>query len=100
MRRDWFDAAAKEAGVEGLTPHELRHTAASLAVSAGASVLALQRMLGHDKPSTTLDVYSDLFDEDLDLVADRLAEGRSRSTAEYLRSVATSRGDLQVVKTL
>lgn len=78
MRRGWFDAAAAGAGVSGLTPHELRHTAASLAVSAGASVLALQRMLGHDKPSTTLDVYSDLFDDDLDAVADRLAESRSR----------------------
>lgn len=89
MRRDWFDAATKEAGVEGLTPHELRHTAASLAVSAGASVLALQRMLGHDKPSTTLDVYSDLFDEDLDAVADRLAEVRAKATAYRLRTART-----------
>lgn len=30
-----------------ITPHDLRHTAASLAVSAGANVKALQRMLGH-----------------------------------------------------
>ncbi len=35
MRRDWFDGAAKAAGLAGLTPHELRHTAASLAVSQG-----------------------------------------------------------------
>ncbi len=97
MRRDWFDAAAKEAGVEGLTPHELRHTAASLAVSAGASVLALQRMLGHDKPSTTLDVYSDLFDEDLDAVADRLAEGREKATAYRLRTAETKEPGLRVL---
>lgn len=97
LRRDWFDGAAEAAGVKGLTPHELRHTAASLAVSAGASVLALQRMLGHDKPSTTLDVYSDLFDEDLDLVADRLAEVRARSTAEYLRSVEAKSDTLKVI---
>lgn len=31
-RRDWFDAAAASIGEPGLTPHELRHTAASLAV--------------------------------------------------------------------
>jgi integrase len=31
----------------GLTPYELRHTAASLAVSAGANVKSVQRMLGH-----------------------------------------------------
>lgn len=97
MRRDWFDAAAKEAAVEGLTPHELRHTAASLAVSAGASVLALQRMLGHDKPSTTLDVYSDLFDEDLDAVADRLAEGREKAAAYRLRTAETKEPSLRVL---
>lgn len=55
-----------------IAPHELRHTAASLAVSAGANVKALQRMLGHAKASQTLDRYADLFDDDLDQVADRL----------------------------
>ena len=35
----------------------------------GANVKALQRMLGHAKASMTLDVYSDLFDDDLDGVA-------------------------------
>jgi integrase len=55
-----------------ITPHDLRHTAASLAVSAGANVKALQRMLGHAKASMTLDVYADLFDDDLDVVADQL----------------------------
>jgi integrase len=52
-----------------ITPHDLRHTAASLAVSAGANVKAVQRMLGHAKASMTLDVYADLFDADLDDVA-------------------------------
>ena len=52
-----------------VTPHDLRHTAASLAISAGANVKAVQRMLGHAKASMTLDVYADLFDTDLDAVA-------------------------------
>jgi integrase len=38
----------------------------------GANVKAVQRMLGHAKASMTLDVYADLFDDDLDVVADRL----------------------------
>jgi integrase len=71
-RRAWFDAAADAIGEKGLTPHELRHTAASLAVSAGANVKAVQRMLGHKSAAMTLDVYSDLFDDDLDAVAERL----------------------------
>jgi integrase len=72
FRRDVFDAAAADANLHHLTPHELRHTAASLAVSAGANVKAVQRMLGHASAAMTLDVYSGLFDDDLDGVADRM----------------------------
>lgn len=52
-----------------VTPHDFRHTAASLAVSAGAHVKAVQRMLGHASAAMTLDTYADLFDSDLDDVA-------------------------------
>ncbi len=76
-----------------LSPHDLRHTAASLAISAGANVKAVQRMLGHAKASMTLDVYADLFDDDLDLVAGRLDEkireadpSRNNSAAYPLRT--------------
>jgi integrase len=86
-RRDWFDDAARRAGVAGLTPHELRHTAASLAVSAGANVKAVQRMLGHASAALTLDRYADLFDDDLDAVAECLdAVGRAAGVAYSLPS--------------
>jgi len=65
----WFSGAVKRAKVQKITPHDLRHTAASLAVSAGVNVLALQRMLGHKSAKVTLDTYADLFDTDLDAVA-------------------------------
>ena len=61
-----------------MTPHELRHTAASLAISAGANVKAVQRMLGHASAEVTLNVYSDLFDDDLDDVAMRLDHAAHR----------------------
>jgi integrase len=86
-RRAWFDHAAIEAGIPGLLPHELRHTAASLAVSAGANVKAVQRMLGHASAALTLDRYADLFDDDLDAVAERLdAVARAASVAPALPS--------------
>lgn len=69
FRRGWLDDAASMVGQEGLTPHELRHTAATLAISAGANVKAVQRMLGHASAAVTLDVYSDLFDSDSDAVS-------------------------------
>lgn len=78
-RGRWFDAAADAIGVPELTPHALRHTAASLAISAGASVLAVQRMLGHSSATVTLDVYSELFDGDLDELGDRLDRVRAES---------------------
>jgi len=74
-RRSWFDKAVVESGCPtGLHPHELRHTAASLAISAGANVKAVQTMLGHASAAMTLDTYADLFSDDLDAVADRLDE--------------------------
>jgi integrase len=42
-----FDSTAESVGLTGVTPHDLRHTAASLAIAAGANVKAVQRMLGH-----------------------------------------------------
>ena len=56
-----------------ITPHDLRHTAASLAVSVGANM--------------TLDTYADLFDEDLDDVADRL-NAAIQTTADALRTAS------------
>lgn len=61
-----------ELGYPGLTLHDLRHTAASLAVHAGSNVKVVQRMLGHSSATITLDVYADLFDSELDDVAQRL----------------------------
>ena len=70
--------AVKRAKVQTITPHDLRHTCASLAVSAGVNVLALQRMLGHTSAKVTLDTYADLFDDDLDAVATTLHSRYSR----------------------
>jgi len=71
-RRRVFDPACERAGITGVTPRDMRHTAASLAVSAGANVKPVQRMLGHASAAMTLDVYAPLFDADLDAVADGL----------------------------
>lgn len=71
-RRRVFDKACEEAGLVGFTPHDLRHTAASLAISVGANVKAVQRMLGHASAAMTLDIYAGLLPDDLDEVGARL----------------------------
>ncbi len=81
-----FDPAAAAIGVPQLTPHDLRHTAASLAIQAVANVKAVQRMLGHASAAMTLDVYAGLFGDDLDDVAERLDEAVARARADSLRT--------------
>lgn len=55
FRRAAFNAAATAIGFEGLRPHDLRHTAASLAIASGASIKVVQAMLGHASATVTLD---------------------------------------------
>jgi integrase len=92
-QREAAEKRAKELAAAGeavtpefptITPHDLRHTAASLAISAGANVKAVQRILGHAKASMTLDTYADLFDTDLDAVAINL-DAAIRAAAAPLR---------------
>lgn len=61
-----------------VTPHDLRHTAASLAISSGANPKVVQRMLGHANAAMTLNVYAGLFESDLDTVAENVARMFSR----------------------
>jgi integrase len=78
----WFSSALRrlrdaDPDFPVLTVHDLRHTAASLAISSGANVKAVQKMLGHASAAMTLDVYADLFDDDLDAVASSLTAARA-----------------------
>ena len=68
----WWGVALGVSGIPRVTPHELRHTAASLAVQSGADVKAVQRVLGYVSAAMTLDVCADLFGDDLDVLAQRL----------------------------
>lgn len=66
------------------TLHDLRHTAASLAISANAHVKSVQAMLGHKSAVLTLDTYADLFPNDLEAVADAFdaaVEALAKTTA-------------------
>ena len=85
FRHYFFDPAVQRAGLSPLTPHNLRDTAASLAVASGANVKAVQRMLGHASASMTLDVYSGLFDAELDDVAARMNDAATEALGEWGR---------------
>jgi integrase len=84
-RQRVWDPAVAAAGLTGLTPHDLRHTAASLAIASGASVKHVQRMLGHKDAAMTLNVYASLFEDDLDDVSDRLDMALVEAAAASVR---------------
>ncbi len=95
FRRDVFDDAVDALELD-ITPHNLRDTAASLAIQAGASVVAVARLLGHESAATTLNHYAGLFPSDLDDVAKRL-DAAAREAIELGRANAdqTTPGDSQ-----
>ncbi|MDT5007924.1 MAG: hypothetical protein QOJ24_5100, partial [Mycobacterium sp.] len=78
VRRRWWSQAVAAAQVCPRTVgdsvvydfklHELRHTAASLAIQAGANIKALQNMLGHESAGLTLDRYGHLYGSDVEAV--------------------------------
>lgn len=71
-------------GFPALTSHALRHSCASLAISAGANVKVLQRLLGDASATMTLDRYGHLMDDDLTGVAAALGKA-IESTAVSLQ---------------
>lgn len=53
LRKPWTKVCSR-AGIIGVRLHDLRHTAASVAVGQGASLPVIGRLLGHSQAQTTL----------------------------------------------
>ena len=66
-----------------ITAHDLRDTAASLAISAGANPKVVQRMLGHASAAMTLDVCADVFESDRDAVAENVGKMWAQSVVSH-----------------
>ncbi len=60
---------------------------------------AVQAMLGHASASMTLDTYADLFDDDLDAVADRL-DAVARTARGLLADSLRTGGQITALPTL
>ena len=79
LRKPWMRICVK-AGLSGVRVHDLRHTAASLAMGSGTSLAIVGRLLGHTQAQTTLR-YAHL-DTDPALRAADLIGQRIRDTAK------------------
>ena len=70
--RLWY-RARREAGIEDVRLHDLRHTVASQAVARGAALPTVARMLGHADPTMTLR-YAHVGDRDVEAAAERIGK--------------------------
>jgi integrase len=102
LRTHWkrraFDPAAADAGLvpPRLRVHDLRHTAASLWISSGATVKVVQQQLGHKTATLTLDTYSHLFPDELDEQARLVDALRSVALADSVRTTGRG-GDVRAI---
>lgn len=62
FRRRAFAPAVRAVCLEGVTPHDLRHTAVSLWILAGTDVGTVSTRAGHSSTSFTLDRYGHLYE--------------------------------------
>ncbi len=83
LRYVWRPAIAR-VGLAQLDIHELRHTAASLLIAAGADPKTVQEQLGHRSMTITYDVYGHLFEPHADAVMARL-DAEARAAAAPMR---------------
>lgn len=105
VRRRWWSQAVAAAelfprmvpGVDGdqitlydFKIHELRHTAASLAIQAGANIKALQNMLGHESAGLTLDRYGHLYGSDVEAVGVAINALLTRECGQSVGTAAKS----------
>lgn len=99
FQRHAFTAAAAEIGMPGLTPHELRHTAASLAIASNADIKVVQTMLGHESAMMTWDLYGHLYGDRLDEVAEAMDLARTVAREARARSHSTTVMDIDSART-
>lgn len=82
-----FNLARHLAGLEpALTPHKLRHTAASMAIATGADVKLVQQMLGHADTTETLNTYNHLGPDKIDEISTKLDAAREAALALPLKA--------------
>ncbi len=74
-----WSTATRSIGKPTVRVHDLRHTAASLWLGAGADPKVVQRILGHASAAMTMDPYGHLHDDNLWDAATRVSESGDRS---------------------
>jgi integrase len=59
-----FESLLEKAQLSRRTPHDIRHTTASIMIAEGASILQVQHQMRHATPTVTLNTYGHLMPSD------------------------------------
>lgn len=71
---DWLSKFSKRHCLPHINPHAFRHTMASILISQGVDVVTVSKQLGHEKVSTTTDIYSHIIDQVSDKASECMAD--------------------------
>lgn len=71
----WMHKFVERHNLPPMSPHDLRHTAATLALESGANLKDVQQLLGHRDPATTMAFYAGV------------SEDRQRKTVEGIEAM-------------
>ncbi len=84
-RNRHFNRAVSLAELAPLTPHDLRHTAASLFIAEGANPWMLAEILGHGDTRMIDRVYGHLFEKDRQALRDRMSRRAREASVDNIR---------------
>jgi hypothetical protein len=82
-----FEPAVTRAKLPPLRLHDLRHTAAAIAIDTGAQPIHVQRMLGHASIQMTLGTYGHLFAKREEVLAAKLDVRARKAAASFAASL-------------
>lgn len=92
--RSAFMTRTARIGRPEMTPHNCRDTAASLAISLGASVKTVSVFMGHADPSITLNRYTAFFPKDYDVLRQAMSKSAREAEKRTAKKVASLQASL------
>lgn len=71
---DWLSKFSARHKLPHINPHAFRHTYASVLISKGIDIVTVSKSLGHEKVSTTIDIYAELMKQASEEAAECIAD--------------------------
>lgn len=69
----WLNKFSKKNNLPHINPHAFRHTVASILISQGIDIVTVSKQLGHDKVSTTTDIYAHIINKASEQATDTIS---------------------------